>query len=219
MDAFIIATSHKIVSQDLVDAMEGRVINCHPSLLPRHRGPTPVAWTIECGDRETGLTFIQPTAEIDAGPVWYQCRTPVGSTETAGSLRQRLDWSILPSVLPEVVEGVVTGRLQPMPQQGAPTYEPRFREADIEWGNETAESCLRRFRARTPHPGVFIRYSGRRYRVEALSATADRNGSCPGAIEQLGPGRFATHVTDALLTAEVAGCTEEQAVACAGQRK
>lgn len=201
-DAFVIATSKKVVPLALVDCLGGRVINCHPSLLPRHRGPTPVPWTIECGDPIAGLTFIQPTPELDAGPIWYRCHTAIRSDETAGELRYRLEQSLLPAVLPGVVEGVVHGRLQPVPQSGTPTYERRFTECvgDVDWAVDSLDDCLRRFRARTPYPGAYIEHEGCRYRVTGLTPTEHHLQSVAGTVELITPDRCMIGVSDGVLT-------------------
>jgi methionyl-tRNA formyltransferase len=53
-------------------------LNGHPSILPRHRGPVPMAWTIRSGDEETGITFHRMDAELDTGPILVQERYAVG---------------------------------------------------------------------------------------------------------------------------------------------
>src|SRR5205809_2345207 len=53
-------------------------INGHPSLLPRHRGPVPVAWSIRAGEEEIGLTFHRMDAELDTGAILSQRAMPIG---------------------------------------------------------------------------------------------------------------------------------------------
>ncbi len=53
-------------------------VNGHPSLLPRHRGPNPVAWAIRDGDDEMGITFHRMDAELDTGAMLAQSRIPFG---------------------------------------------------------------------------------------------------------------------------------------------
>jgi methionyl-tRNA formyltransferase len=52
-------------------------VNGHPSLLPRHRGPTPIAWAIRDGDEEIGITFHRMDAELDTGAILAQRRFPL----------------------------------------------------------------------------------------------------------------------------------------------
>jgi methionyl-tRNA formyltransferase len=56
-------------------------LNGHPSLLPLHRGPLPVAWAIREGDEEIGITFHRMDAELDTGPILAQRRYPIGELE------------------------------------------------------------------------------------------------------------------------------------------
>jgi len=53
-------------------------LNGHPSLLPQHRGPVPVAWAIRRGDPEIGVTFHRMDAGLDTGPIYAQRTMPVG---------------------------------------------------------------------------------------------------------------------------------------------
>ena len=53
-------------------------INGHPSLLPHHRGPVPVAWAIRAGEEEFGVTFHRMDAELDTGPILAQKALPIG---------------------------------------------------------------------------------------------------------------------------------------------
>src|SRR5260370_8308382 len=65
-------------------------LNVHPSLLPRHRGPEPIYWTIVNGDREAGITVHQTVPRIDAGPILAQRRFEVYDEDPAGPLTQPL---------------------------------------------------------------------------------------------------------------------------------
>ena len=63
-------------------------LNGHPSLLPRHRGPIPVAWAIRNGDEEYGITFHRMDAELDTGAILAQRPLPIGELRRArGVLR------------------------------------------------------------------------------------------------------------------------------------
>jgi len=207
-DALVIATSPKIVSDEVVHALEGRVINCHPSLLPRHRGPTPIPWTIECGDQETGLTFIRPTAVLDAGPVWSQCRTRIDGEETAGELRYRLDHVLLPQVLPEVVRGVVTSRLTAELQTGEASREKRFDAVvgDVDWRTMSVVACLRRFRARTPYPGAHVAIDGHECRLTRLRRAGEETLGPPGTVRRNHLGVVMIDVVDGRL---IGACAAE----------
>ena len=56
-------------------------LNGHPSLLPWHRGPQPIAWAIREGDEEIGFTFHRMDTELDTGPIFAQRRFPLGELQ------------------------------------------------------------------------------------------------------------------------------------------
>lgn len=75
-------------------------LNGHPSLLPRHRGPVPVAWAIRNGDEEVGITFHRMDADLDTGPIFAQASFPLGEYSVPNELYQRMG--------PLVMETLVT---------------------------------------------------------------------------------------------------------------
>ena len=65
-------------------------LNGHPSLLPRHRGPVPMAWAIRNGDEEVGITFHRMDADLDTGPVLAQASFPLGEYTVPNELYQSM---------------------------------------------------------------------------------------------------------------------------------
>lgn len=100
-------------------------INLHPSLLPALRGPAPINWALINGDRETGVSTILLTKELDAGDVLLQERIAIGEREDAGTLSARLAARGAEIVL-ATLRGLRAGTLTPVPQRGVPTYAPKI---------------------------------------------------------------------------------------------
>lgn len=71
-DIGIVAEFGLIIPQKLIDIFPKGIINIHPSLLPKYRGPTPVQSSILNGDLNTGITIIKIDDKIDHGPILYQ---------------------------------------------------------------------------------------------------------------------------------------------------
>ena len=88
-DLGILADYGKIVPQELLDVPTHGFLNVHPSLLPRHRGASPIPATILEGDTETGVTLIEMDAGLDTGPIVAAERWPLEGTETASELEAR----------------------------------------------------------------------------------------------------------------------------------
>jgi methionyl-tRNA formyltransferase len=157
------------IPKSLLGAVSGRALNVHASLLPRWRGAAPIAHAILAGDRETGVTLMEGTAELDAGPILAETRTKIGD-ETRGELEERLakfGGELLERELPRYL----TGKLVRRPQDAkrvtlAPKLEPREGELDFA---RPAEELVRRVRAYTPDPGAFVTLRGQRIGVLGAS--------------------------------------------------
>jgi methionyl-tRNA formyltransferase len=103
-------------------------LNGHPSLLPRHRGPVPVAWVIRNGDEETGVSFHKMDAELDTGPILVQERFPVGAYVEPEEFYARTG-PIVMQAFAAALEKIAAGD-EGMPQADGGEYETFFEEAD-----------------------------------------------------------------------------------------
>jgi methionyl-tRNA formyltransferase len=153
------------IPKSLLAAVSGRALNVHASLLPRWRGAAPIARAILAGDHETGVTLMEGTAELDAGPILAEARTKIGN-ETKGELEERLaklGGELLERELPRYLGGKLVRRPQDIKRVTlAPKLEPREGELDF---TQPAEELVRRVRAYTPDPGAFVTFRGQRIGV------------------------------------------------------
>jgi methionyl-tRNA formyltransferase len=152
----LLADYGQIVPGALIDAPAHGALNVHPSLLPRHRGASPVAATILAGDRESGVTVIRMDAGIDTGPIVAQERTAVADDETAPGLEHRLA-ELGARVLGDVLEPWLAGRIEarPQPSEGVTLTHPLRRDdGRLEW-SRPAVDLERQVRAYLPWPGSF----------------------------------------------------------------
>lgn len=168
----------QLIPRSLLDAAGGRAVNVHASLLPRWRGAAPVGRAILAGDTETGVTLLQGTTELDAGPILARERTLIRADETAGELTLRLaalGGRLLERWLPRYVAGELPGRAQ---DPNAVTWAPKLgpREGELNFARP-AEELARRVRAFTPEPGAFTSFRGQRLVVSRASVA----GGSPGA--------------------------------------
>lgn len=104
-------------------------LNGHPSLLPRHRGPLPVAWAIREGDEEIGITFHRMDAELDTGPILAQRRYPLGEPQPPDSFYPELGL-VVAEALGEALERLAAGH-EGTPQEEGGSYESFFSEEDV----------------------------------------------------------------------------------------
>src|ERR1700727_4024462 len=86
VDLGVMAYVLQFVPQDFANIPRHGMIQYHPSLLPRYRGPSSINWPIIRGDTRTGLTIFRPTDGLDEGPVILQKETPIGPDDTLRSV-------------------------------------------------------------------------------------------------------------------------------------
>jgi len=113
--AGILVSFGKIIPQSIIDLFTPGIINLHPSLLPKYRGPSPIESAILNGDSQTGISIMQLSAKMDAGPVYTAKSHPLNGTETRPQLYQTLASSGT-NLLLETLPGILAGELQPTEQ-------------------------------------------------------------------------------------------------------
>ncbi len=116
--AGVLVSYGKIIPQSIIDLFTPGIINVHPSLLSRYRGPSPIEAAIIHHDNQTGVTIMQLSAAMDAGPIYAQRIIPLDHTETKPALYatlSRIGNQLLVDTLPDILSGALT----PTPQNDA----------------------------------------------------------------------------------------------------
>ncbi|WOI55112.1 phosphoribosylglycinamide formyltransferase [Palleronia sp. LCG004] len=107
-DLICLAGFMRILTPPFIDLWQGRMLNIHPSLLPKYRGLDTHARAIAAGDTVAGCTVHEVTAELDDGPVLGQARVAVQPDDDAATLAARVlqaEHRLYPAVLRRVAEG------------------------------------------------------------------------------------------------------------------
>ncbi|AJE47200.1 phosphoribosylglycinamide formyltransferase [Celeribacter indicus] len=107
-DVIAMAGFMRILTPAFIGHYAGRMLNIHPSLLPKYRGLNTHLRAIEAGDAEAGCSVHEVTAELDGGPVLGQARVPVQPGDTPETLAARIlacEHALYPAVLRRFVEG------------------------------------------------------------------------------------------------------------------
>ena len=116
-DAGVLVSYGKLLPQRTLDVFDPiGVINVHPSLLPKYRGPAPIEAAIVNGDEITGISIMKLTAGMDEGPVFAQMTVPLDGTETRPTLTASLantGAAFLAETLPDILEN----KVEAVPQQ------------------------------------------------------------------------------------------------------
>lgn len=115
-DAGVLVSYGKLLPQRTLDVFSRvGIINLHPSLLPRYRGPSPIEAAIVNGDSQTGISIMRLTVGMDEGPVYTQKTYELHADEIKPELTKTLATEgarLLVSVLPDIL----SGKLKPQPQ-------------------------------------------------------------------------------------------------------
>lgn len=150
--AGILIAYGKMVPQSVIDIFPRGIINIHPSLLPLHRGPTPLESVLLAGDQTTGISLMQLTSKMDAGPVYAQTSIALPKLATKQDMANELSERgsrLLIGHLPKILDGTLT----PSAQEGQPTYDKLIQKNDgiLDW-SKTAIELERQVRAFSSWP-------------------------------------------------------------------
>ena len=160
-DLLVVAAYGRILPDPVLAAARIMPINVHASLLPRHRGASPVEGAILAGDSESGVTIMRVTSKMDAGPILLARAIPIAPGETQGTLKEKLA-DLGAAALLEALEKLRHGQLVETPQdESFATYTSPVSKADavIDWSADAAR-IERMVRAYDPWPVARTRLGG-----------------------------------------------------------
>ncbi len=161
-DVIVVAAYGRFLPTAVLELPLHGCLNLHPSLLPRHRGPSPVATAILEGDETTGVSLMLLDEGMDTGPVVAKAEMPLTGGETAGELTATL-FEVGGDLLQENLDPWVGGKLSAMPQdETLATISRKLERADglVDW-SQSAETIARKCRAFDPWPGLYTHWNGK----------------------------------------------------------
>ena len=109
-DVIVLAGFMRILSADFVNHYQGRMLNIHPSLLPKYTGLNTHQRAIDAGDTEHGTSVHFVTEELDGGPVILQAKVPIFTTDSVDDVIERVQRQEH-NIYPLVIQWLLTQRL------------------------------------------------------------------------------------------------------------
>ena len=195
----VLADYGQIVPRELLELPARGFLNVHPSLLPRHRGASPIRATIADGDEQAGVTIMRMDEGLDTGPIVATTAWATTGTETAPELESRAaaeGAALLRATLGDWLAGSIQPR--PQPEAGA-TLTRRLRKADATLDPARPSRELeRQVRAQLPWPGSSLETEAGRLTVHRASTAGAAEGDEPGTLVGHGDG-LALATTDGRL--------------------
>ena len=155
-DVLLVASYGEILNEEVLAVPALAPLNVHASLLPRHRGSSPIQAAILQGDASTGVSVQRMVLALDAGDVLLEHSVLIKANETAGELHDRL--ALLAGVAAvDALDALSKGDAEFTPQDEAEvTITRRLRKGDgeMDLSSQSAADLVRHVRAMTPWPGA-----------------------------------------------------------------
>ncbi len=190
-DVVIVVAFGIIIKTDLLELPRLGCVNIHASLLPRHRGVSPIQAAILAGDDVSGCTSMRMDEGIDTGDILLMEKTDLLPGDTAGDLSDRLS-GLGARLLIRTINGLMDGSVIPRPQDDSgSTYTHKIKKEDgaIDW-SRTATDVDRQIRAMTPWPSAYTHVRGSRLIVtegHVAETSVDGTSTIPGTVVTASP--------------------------------
>jgi methionyl-tRNA formyltransferase len=182
-DVIVVCAYGQILPQALLDIPPFQCLNVHFSLLPRHRGASPVAAAILAGDDFTGVSIQLVRLKVDTGPVLAAAPIPISAGDNTGTLTEKLG-IVGAHLLQESLTGWLRGTIKPRQQdesQAAYFGQVKKEDGEIDW-HLPAVDIWRRVRAYYPWPGGFTYWRGRQLKINEAYYLTGASGQETGRV-------------------------------------
>lgn len=186
-DLGVMAFVTDIVPSEILEAPTRGTIQYHPSLLPKHRGPSSINWPIIQGESETGLSIFWPDAGLDTGPILLQKTVEIGPEDTLGTIYFDRLFPLGVEAMIESVERVRNGTAQRTKQnESQATYEGwcKAEHCIVDWGKPLGET-YNLVRGADPSPGAGTTASGKALQIYNASKSEEDTDAAPGVVLEI----------------------------------
>ena len=198
-EIIVVVAYGRLLPAEVLDIPRFGCLNLHPSLLPRHRGPSPVPGAILNGDKTTGVTLMLLDEGMDSGPIIAQRSRSIRPEDDAESLTTELfkaGADLLDATLPAWVSGDVDACPQ---DHELATFTSKLERADglADW-RRSAEFLWQQQRAYTPWPGLHTSWQGKEIKLLDVSPLPAGTAE-PGAVVRGNGNQLAVGTGEGLL--------------------
>ena len=165
-ELIVVAAYGRILPEDILTLPPFGSINVHSSVLPKYRGAAPINWAILDGQKETGVTIMYMTRDLDAGDIVCSKKTDIMPDEDARELTHRL--ALLGAdALEDAIEKIADGTAVRTPQDhSASTYAPMLSKdlSPMDW-TQSAQALHDQVRGLIPWPCASMELGGKKVKV------------------------------------------------------
>ncbi|MEO0413475.1 MAG: methionyl-tRNA formyltransferase [Verrucomicrobiota bacterium] len=183
-DLCVVMAFGQILPVSVIETPRLACVNLHASLLPRHRGASPIQAAIRDGDNTTGITLMHVVKALDAGDMILKKELPILATDTGGVLHDKLA-DLGPDLLRDGLPLFAEGSPEATPQDAEQvTYASKLlrEHGEIDW-SRPAEEIELLIRAYEPWPGTYTLLDGAKLKIYPHTTVTDGGGADPGHAE------------------------------------
>lgn len=184
-DVGVLFAFGSIIPTNILNLFPYGILNIHPSLLPKYRGPSPIQTALLNGENVIGFSIIKIDEQLDHGQIALQKKITVAENETAHDLYLKISHlasSALLDLLPLYINNKINLQIQ---NENIATYTKTITREDgkIHW-NQSSEYIYRQFRALQPWPGIYTFLNNKRIKIIDLKISNDNlsKKNIPGVI-------------------------------------
>jgi methionyl-tRNA formyltransferase len=179
-DLCVMAYVTLFVPEEVLNLPTHGTIQYHPSLLPKHRGPSSINWPLIWGEKKTGLSIFWPDNGLDTGPILLQKEVPIQDDDTLGSIYFDKLFPMGVEAMLEGVDLVKAGKAPKIKQdESQATYEGwcKAENVEIAWAKPVHE-VYNLIRGASPQPGAWTKVQGKTVQVfESLKVAGGSQGA------------------------------------------
>ncbi len=177
----IVVAYGKIIPKNILDLENINFINIHASILPRWRGAAPIQRAIMNRDKETGISIMKITEELDAGPVMKFARLNITDNCNFESLSQKMSNLAAITIIDSLQILENKSEIFVSQDKSKATYAKKINKSEsiINW-NDKAKNIIAKINALNPNPGTWFSLNG--YRIKILKAKEIKKKGKPGEI-------------------------------------
>ncbi len=186
-DLAVVMAYGQILPKSLIETPTVACVNLHASLLPRHRGASPIQAAIREGDPETGITLMHIVPKLDAGDMILKESIPIASDDTGGVLHDKLA-DLGPTLLKRGLPLLMSGEFESEPQdESEVTYSGKLERSDghLDW-SQSAKTLELLVRAYDPWPGTYTMIDlgdgPKKLKIFPHVSTSDLDDHPPGLV-------------------------------------
>ena len=181
----VLVSFGRIIPQNIIELFDGGIVNVHPSLLPKYRGPSPIESAIFNGDEKTGVSIISLSKEMDAGDVYIQEEFPLKGNEISSELYDtcgKIGAEMLINHLPAIMSAKMTANPQ---NDSEATYCKLLNKSDAVLNPEiqTAEQAEKQIRAFEIFPKSKIQIGENLLIVNSAKVVNENSNNSPLTIK------------------------------------